>query len=62
MKEGNCVNDLNQKEQQTSCKLSSFDDLKQKIIVHINHRENLTKQNVDLFAEKATDLGKTNMI
>ena len=59
------VNDLTQQEQQTSLKVSSFDDLKQKIIVPINHREiveGLVKQNVDLFAEKDTDLGKTNII
>ena len=31
--------DLNQWKQQTSRKVSSFDDLKQKIIVPINHRE-----------------------
>ena len=46
-------------------KLGSFDDLKQKIIVPINHREiveDLIEQNVDLFAEKDTDLGKTNTI
>ena len=58
------VNDLNQREQQTSLKVSSFDDLKQKVTVPINHREiveDLVKQN-DLFAEKNTDLGKTNMI
>ena len=67
MKECNFVdvNDLNQQEKQTSLKVSSFDDLKQKIIVPINHREiveGLVKQNVDLFAEKDTDLGKTNII
>ena len=59
------VNDLNQWEQQTSLKASSFDGLKQKIIVPINHREIvecMVKQNVDLFAEKDTDLGKTNTI
>ena len=59
------VNDLNQWEQQTSLKVSSFDDLKQKIIAPINHKrihEGLVKQNVDLFAEKDTDLGKTNTI
>ena len=33
------VNDLNQWEQQTSLKVSSFDDLKQKIILPISHRE-----------------------
>ena len=59
------VNDLNQQEKQTSLKVSSLDDLKQKIIVPINHREmveDLIKQNVDLFTEKNTDLGKTNTI
>ena len=43
--------------------MSSLDDLKQKIIVPINHREtpeDLIEQNVDLFAEKDTDLEKTN--
>ena len=52
------INDLNQWEQQTSLKVSTFDDLKQKIIVPINHREivkGLVKQNVDLFAEKDTE-------
>ena len=37
----------------------------QKIIVAIDHREtveSLVKQNVDLFADKDTDLGKTNRI
>ena len=59
------VNDLNQWEQQTSLKVGSLDDLKQKIIVPINHREtveDLIEQNVNLFAEKDTDLGKTNTI
>ena len=59
------VNDLNQWEQQISLKVSSLDDLKQKIIVPINHREiieDLVKQNVDLLAGKDTDLRKTNMI
>ena len=59
------VNDLNQWEQQTSLKVSSFDDLKQKIIVPVNHREtvgDLIEQNVHLFVEKDTDLGKTNAI
>ena len=39
--------------------------MKQKICVPINHREtaeSLIKQNADLFAEKDTDLGKTNTI
>ena len=35
------VNDLNQLEQQTSLKVSSLDDLTQKIILPINHREQL---------------------
>ena len=53
------VNDLKQWEQQTSLKVSSFDDLKQKIIVPINHREiveDLREQNVNLFTEKGTYL------
>ena len=67
VKECNCVNvnDLNQWKQQTSLKVSSFDDLKQKIIVPINHTEtveDLTEQNVDLFVEKDTELGQNNMI
>ena len=59
------VDDLNQWEQQTSLKVGSFDGLKQEIILPINHREtgkHLIEQNIDLFAEKDTDLGKTNMI
>ena len=39
--------------------------MRQKINVPINHREtveDITEQNVDLFAEKDIDLGKTNMI
>ena len=41
MKQCNFINfqDLNQLEQQTYHKISSVDDLKQKIIVPINHRE-----------------------
>ena len=67
MKEGNFVNvnDLNQWKQQTSLKVSSFDDLKQKIIAPINHREaieDLIEENVDHSAEKDTDLGKANKI
>ena len=49
-------------EQQTSLMVSSLDDLKHKIIVPINHRETFeafVEQNVDLFAEKDTDLGRT---
>ena len=45
--------------------VNSFDDLKQKIIVPINHGEtveDLIEQNKDLFAKKDTDLGKTNRI
>ena len=59
------VNDLNQQEQQTSLSVSSFDELKQKIIVLNHHREtveDLIEQNVDLLAEKDTDLGKTNTL
>ena len=59
------VNDLNKWEKQTSLKVSSFDGLKQKIIVPINHREiveDLIEPNVGLFAEKNTDLGKTSTI
>ena len=59
------VNDLNQWEQQTSLKVSSFDDLKQNIIAPINDWETVEdsiKQNVDPFPEKDTDVGKTNMI
>ena len=64
MKESNSLNvyDLNQWEQQTSLKVRSLDDLKQKIIEPIDHREkveDLIEQNRDLFAEKDTDLGKT---
>ena len=33
------VNDMNQWEQKTSLKVCSVDDLKQKIIVPINHKE-----------------------
>ena len=67
MKEYNVVNvkDLNQLEQQTPLKVSFLDDLKQKIILSINHREtveDLIEQNVNLFAEKDTDLGKTYII
>ena len=67
MKECNFVNvkDLNQLEQQTSLKVSFLDDLKKQIIVPINHREtveDLNRTKVDLFAEKATDLGETNTI
>ena len=57
------VNHLTQWEQPTSLKVSSFDDLKQKIILPTNHRETveaLIEQNVDLFVEKDIDLGKTN--
>ena len=39
--------------------------MKQKVIVLINYREiveDLVEQNVDLFAKKDTELGKTNMI
>ena len=35
------VNDLNELEQQTSLKVTSFDDLKQKIILPINHKNSL---------------------
>ena len=59
------INDLNQWEQQTSLKESSFDNLNQKIIVPINHSkivEDLIEQNVDLFAKKDTDIEKTNTI
>ena len=59
------VKDLNQLEQRTSLKVSFLDDLKQKIIVPINHTdifEDLTEQNVDLFAEEHTDLGKTKQL
>ena len=45
--------------------LSSLDDLKKKIIVPIDHRatvENLIEQDVCLFAEKDTNLEKTNTI
>ena len=55
------VNDLNQSEQKTSLKVSSFDDLKQTIVAPINHGETveeLIEQNVDLFAEKDNDLQK----
>ena len=67
VKECNFVNvkNHNQLEQQTSLKVRSLYDLRQKIIVPIHHREmveDLMKQNVDLFAEKDTDLGKTNII
>ena len=58
------VNDLNQWEQQNSLKVSSSDDLKQKITVLINHREIVEGfvKKVDLFTENDTDLGKTNTI
>ena len=64
VKECNCVNvnNLNKWEQQTSLKVISPDDLKEKIIVPINHREtneDLIEQNVDLFVEEETDLEKT---
>ena len=67
VKECNFVNIkvLNQQEQQTSLKVSFIDDMKQKIIISINHREtveDLIEQNVDLFAKKDTDLGRTNTI
>ena len=45
--------------------VSSLDDLTQKIIVPINQRdtvEDLIEQNVNHFAEKDTDSGKTNTI
>ena len=60
----NC-NNLNQWEQQTSLKVSSLDDLKQNIILPINHREtveDLIEEKKDLFAEKDIDVGKTNTI
>ena len=59
------VNDLNEQVQQMSLRVSSFDDLEQKIIVPINHRdrvEDLIEQNRGLFAGKDGDLGKTKMI
>ena len=59
------VKDLNQLEQPTSLKVSSLDHLKQKITLPINHREiaeALIEQNVDLYVEKDTDLGKTNNV
>ena len=69
VKECNCVNlninELNQWEQQTSLKVSSLDDLKQKIIVPINHRktvEDLIEQNLSFFAEKETELENTKII
>ena len=67
VKECNLVNnnDLFQWEQETFLKVSSLDDLKQKIIAPINHWEtveNLIEQNVDPFAEKDTDLGKTTTV
>ena len=67
MKEYNFVNvnDLNQWEQQTSLKVRSFDNLKQKRIVPINHRETvegIIEQNLDIIAEKYTVLGKANTI
>ena len=67
MKECNFVNvkDLNQPEQHTFLKVGSLDDLKLKIILLIDHREiaeDLIEQNIDLFAEKDTDLGRTNTI
>ena len=57
VKECNFVNvkDLNQLEQQTSHKVSSPDDLKQKIIAPITIKEtveDLVVQNVDLFAKR----------
>ena len=58
-------NNLNQWQQQTFIKVSSFDALKQKIILPINHSnavEHLIEQNVDPFAEKDTDFRKTNTI
>ena len=48
-----------------SLNVNSIDDLKQKIILPINHKEtvdDLTEQNIDIFAEKETDFGKTNTI
>ena len=67
VKECNFVNieDLTQLEQQTSLKVNSLDDLKQKIIVPIDHREtneDIIETNVDIFTEKNTELGRTNMI
>ena len=61
MKECNFVNvkDLNQLEQKPSLKVSSLDDLKQKIIVPNNHREtveDLIEQN-QTFLQKRTLLG-----
>ena len=63
VKECNFVNvkDLNQLEQQTFLKLSSLDDLKQILVLPVNPREtveDLIEQNVDLFTEKDTDLGR----
>ena len=53
VKECNFVNvsNFNQWKQQMSLKVSYLDDLKQKIIVPVNHREiaeDLTDQNIDL--------------
>ena len=67
MKDSNVVNlnNLNQWEQQTSLKVSSLDDLKQKITVPTDHREtveDLIEQNVDVFAKENTDSGKTSTI
>ena len=58
------VNDLNQLGQQAFLQVGSLCDLKQKIIVLINHRETigLIEQNVNLFAEKDTDLRNINTI
>ena len=50
------VKDLNQL-QQTSLKVSYLDDLKQKIIVPINHRET-----VEDLIDQNIDIGKTNTI
>ena len=46
-------------------KVSSHDDLKQRIIVPTDLTEtieHLIEQNVDFFAEKGTDLGRTKII
>ena len=46
-------------------KVCSLDDLIQKIIVPINHREtveDLIEQNIELFTEKDTDIERTNTI
>ena len=56
---------LTNRSNKLSLKVISLDDQKQKIIVPVNHRETLAdliEQNVDLFVERDTNLGKTNII